>query len=154
MPSCILYRMLPGNVLLRDFLDLGFYSISSHPSKLFYYYYLVISTITIPPSVFNKANWRDIGTKHEAFNSPIVLLVQPDCAITIGHCDMFARITQWTWYLYRKWLNQLAKKQCLLTKFISSEGSSKESEESFMETSEDKGQQVLLHSLYVKCIDF
>ena len=31
-----------------------------------------------------------------------------------------------------------SKKQCLLTKFISSEGSSKESEESFMETSEDQ----------------
>ena len=30
------------------------------------------------------------------------------------------------------------KKQCLLTIFISSEGSSKESEESFMETSEDQ----------------
>ena len=31
-----------------------------------------------------------------------------------------------------------SKKQCLLTKFISSEGSSKELEESFMETSEDQ----------------
>ena len=49
MPACILYRMHPWNVLLRDFLDVGSYSISSHPSKLFYYYYLVISTITILP---------------------------------------------------------------------------------------------------------